>query len=145
MLARRLWSVSTEGDCEGRTVHNLGTHEGFLDDVALGLATEAYYALDLAPVEPDTRRLVDSGSSVHVRLPISTGTWGDHPHRLSYFRELLAGRPVEVEESIYFACVRLRRAESAEASLARRRAAALAKLSPEEIALLGIKVSPDHV
>lgn len=40
------WRVTTEGDCEGKSVTNLGTHYGHICEIALGLAGAAYYALD---------------------------------------------------------------------------------------------------
>ena len=38
-----LWNVTTEGDCEGRSVRNLGTYEGNIDEIAFALADKCFY------------------------------------------------------------------------------------------------------
>lgn len=40
-----LWSVTTEGDCEGRTTKQLGEHVGNIFDIAKQLAGQSYYQL----------------------------------------------------------------------------------------------------
>ncbi len=48
-----IWSVTTEGDCEGRTTTNLGIHQGFVDEIAFKLADKCYYYLRFEPVHLD--------------------------------------------------------------------------------------------
>ena len=40
-----LWEVSTEGDCEGRSVRKLGIFRGNYQDIAFALADKCYYVL----------------------------------------------------------------------------------------------------
>lgn len=39
------WHVTTEGDCEGRSITDLGVFEGNIDTIALALADRCYYSL----------------------------------------------------------------------------------------------------
>lgn len=41
-----LWKVTTEGDCEGRTVRNLGMYKGHILDIAAELASSTMYVLN---------------------------------------------------------------------------------------------------
>jgi hypothetical protein len=45
------WSVSTEGDCEGRSTRQLGTHYGHVAEIAFALADKCYYVLEFKPVD----------------------------------------------------------------------------------------------
>jgi hypothetical protein len=52
------WSVTTEGDEEGRSTTQLGTHYGHVAEIAFSLADKCYYALEFKPVDaapPQTR------------------------------------------------------------------------------------------
>lgn len=138
------WQVTTEGDCEGRSVRNLGTHTGFIDDIAFALADKAYYGLRFVPIEPT---VVDgsakTGSAVNVSLDIDTGTWDmTEAERTAYFKVMLHGRDTVVVPGQYHACVILRDGTTPEEQLkAQRRAVALvalAKLSKEEREALGV-------
>ena len=48
------WKVTTEGDCEGRSVTHLGTHYGHICEIDLGLAGAAYYGLHFEEVAAPT-------------------------------------------------------------------------------------------
>ncbi len=138
------WKVTTEGDCEGRTTTHLGEHTGYIDDIAFALAARAYYSLRFSAVEP---MVVDgsekTGTYVSVSLDIETGSW-DMPQarRVAYFKKLLAGRPVHVQEGQYYASVVLVDGTSPEAQAEAKRKliarAAIAKLSPDEREALGV-------
>lgn len=39
------WKVTTEGDCEGRSIRDLGTYTGYLDEMAFALADKCCYSL----------------------------------------------------------------------------------------------------
>lgn len=39
------FEVTTEGDCEGRSVRHLGTFTGYIDEIAFALADKCYYSL----------------------------------------------------------------------------------------------------
>lgn len=71
------WTVTTYGDCEGRTYKNLGTFKGHVVDIALSLAGKAMYDLCFVPavnpavlpeIKPDTK-------GVKIQLGIESGTW----------------------------------------------------------------------
>lgn len=46
------WTVTTEGDCEGRSVAPLGNYQGTIEEIALHLADRAYYNLYFYPMVP---------------------------------------------------------------------------------------------
>lgn len=45
------WSVSTEGDDEGRTTTQLGTHYGHVAEIAFSLANKCFYSLSFEPLD----------------------------------------------------------------------------------------------
>lgn len=139
-----IWTVTTEGDCEGRSTTNLGTFEGFIDEIAFALAGQAMYGLrfDLAK---DLNVVSKPRTRVNISLDIDTGTWDmQGPARIEFFKRMLAGRNVSVVESNYFASVMLVDGSSPEEILRKerdlKRKQALAKLTQEEQDLLGIGV-----
>jgi hypothetical protein len=137
------WKVTTEGDCEGRTTRDLGTHEGYLDEIAFALADRAYYGLRFSQAKPaklDTKK--PTGVSVPVSLDIETGTWDlSGSERVKYFKKLLEGSHTIVKPSKYYACVELRSTEDpavmAEQLKRIKRDQALAKLTQDEREALG--------
>lgn len=79
-----VWRVTTEGDCEGRSVRQLGTYEGHVLDIAKQLAGQAYYQLDFRRVEP---KKVDTGPAkthgeVHFRVDGHDTKFGDQNDQL---------------------------------------------------------------
>ncbi len=44
------WTVSTEGDVEGRSTRDLGTHYGHVAEIALFLADKSFYSLHFMPI-----------------------------------------------------------------------------------------------
>ena len=46
-----IWNVTTEGDCEGRTMKNLGVWEGYVDEIAFELADKCFYKLYFKPTQ----------------------------------------------------------------------------------------------
>jgi hypothetical protein len=62
------WNVTTEGDVEGRSTRQLGTHTGFIDDIAFKLADQAYYGLRFDPVDPAE---IETCTRVRVRVQVS--------------------------------------------------------------------------
>lgn len=56
LSAEHWWKVSTEGDVEGRTTKNLGTHHGTLYEVARKLSGSASWKLSFEWLSPETRR-----------------------------------------------------------------------------------------
>lgn len=144
-----IWHVTTEGDCEGRTTTDLGVHEGYLDQVAFDLAGEAMYTLEFNP--PGPKDFMSKIPSLVSQVRVSLG----HRFKLysmaalgrtAFFAELLKDRPVQVQQSSYYNAVELHRtispetrARARELELRFKREAALAKLTPEERAILGVR------
>jgi hypothetical protein len=142
--AHGFWKVTTEGDCEGRTTTNLGTYEGYLDDIAFALANKAMYGLRFTYVNPaELKGQHAKATKIQVSLDIETGTWDmKGKERVEYFRKMLMGRDVYIKEGQYYACVELVKGIDPEAQEAARqellRQSARSKLSAEELkALLG--------
>jgi hypothetical protein len=97
------WHVTTEGDCEGRSVVSLGLHDGHIVDIAKAFSGHAMYGLHFVSIhdrdpsamntEPRQYQLAPTAerAKVWVGLPISTGTWdlvGDE--RIAWFKAFLA-------------------------------------------------------
>lgn len=139
-----VWHVKTEGDCEGRTTKDLGTHTGFLDEIAFKLAEQAYYALEFSEVDTFVLNAkLPVSEKVTVRLNADSMTWDlNSIQRAEHFREMLRGRDLTVSESLSYGCVELHSGASAEARAAAKRQViinrALNKLTPEEIEALGV-------
>lgn len=128
------FTVTTEGDCEGRTIKNLGTHTGFIDVIAFALSDKCYYSLYFSPVDP-AAPLVDKGAA-SVNISMSAIGVGENRHKNAYFA--FAGRPVTVKESNFYGAVTLTRKVSPEMEAQLARGAALAKLSAADRAALGV-------
>lgn len=141
------WTVTTEGDCEGRSTRNLGTHTGYLDDIAFALADQAYYGLEFEPVHPDKllkKRVAVGSKSIQVKLGVSSGTWDlTGPERVSYFKRMLGARATIVLPGTYFASVKLATEISPEAQAEAKKNLALQsarlKLTPAELKILGLE------
>lgn len=129
------WKVTTEGDCEGRTVTDLGTYTGFIDEIAFALGRKCYYVLNFKAVSLSTPKLTPLTSKVNIQLDVGSGTWdiGD-TKRVAFAKELFKGRDVKVTPCNYYATFTIE-AGNAEQT---KRANALSKLTPEERSLLGL-------
>lgn len=69
------WEVTTEGDCEGRSVSRLGIYEGYIDKIALALADRCYYSLCFRPIDPRALDLTPKRKSVEISFDIGSNTW----------------------------------------------------------------------
>ena len=101
------WQVTTEGDVEGRSTRNLGTFEGYLDDIAKGLADQSYYSLTFKRLG-DTITIPEPKDvkSVNIALDIDSKTWNmTRDIRAIVLGEVLKDRPVKVSEGNYYASV----------------------------------------
>lgn len=129
------WNVTTEGDVEGRTTIQLGTHEGHIDEIALHLAKKCYYSLTFKLVEPITT-FEPAKKKVNVQLDIESGTWDMKSEELvDKMKELFADRPVHVEPCNYYASFTI----ATEKNIREEdKKAALNKLSDYEKELLGL-------
>lgn len=139
--AQAFWQVTTEGDCEGRTVHSLGTHFGYIDDIAFALADKSYYSLCFKEIEPFDAS-VPTGNKVNVTLDIGSGTWDmNMVERKKFMENLLGDRDTAVLDGESYASVTLvmgkNEIQRQEREKEMLKLQALAKLSDEERAALG--------
>lgn len=103
-----VWHVTTEGDEEGRSTRDLGSHEGHIVDIAKKLSPDAFYSLHFSPAFAKEKAKIKAPlDSVNVHLAIDSGTWDlQGEARLAYYRSMLSGRnDVSVTPCNYFACV----------------------------------------
>lgn len=136
------WKVTTEGDCEGRSVTDLGVHYGFIDDIAFALADKSYYSLCFKLIEPCDLSF-PKATKVNIVLDIDSGTWDMNPsQRKDFVTKMLGDRDVAVKEGQYYASVELlmgkteiMRKEHEKEILKQK---ALSKLSMEDRELLGL-------
>jgi hypothetical protein len=130
-----MWKVTTEGDVEGKTTRDLGTHEGNLDDIAFMLGGKVGYTLEFRRVYPE-KQLGETPpvSKVHVSLADAGLASLPPAERAKYFSDMLIDRPCIVSEGQYYDSVVLTMPEE------RRKAAelqkALSKLEDSEIEVL---------
>lgn len=131
-----IWQMTTEGDCEGKSTRNLGVYSGRLDDIAFALAGKAMYSLTFKKLDLTVPTLTEGREKVNVVLDIDSGTWGmAAEERVAAVREMLKGaEDIFVSNGNTYASVTLSRGNH-QASV---RKAALAKLTDEEKATLGL-------
>lgn len=133
-----LWKVTTEGDCEGRSIRDLGTFKGYIDEIAFALADKCFYSLCFTYLsEKDYMTpLVPKSDTVNVSLNIDSGTWDlDNKERASWARKFLSDRDVEVLEGQYYASFVLKTKRKTVKDIRRE---ALNKLTEEELDALGL-------
>jgi len=105
-----IWSVSTEGDCEGISTIQLGVFQGHVDDIACYLASKAYYCLSFTRILVKEIGAQDkSAIDVHVQFDIKSDTWNMDPKiRASALNEtIFCDRPVLAIAAQQFGCVKL--------------------------------------
>lgn len=108
-----IWQVTTEGDCEGKSITDLGIHEGYIDDIAFKLGSKVYYSLCFKLINKIKKEILKPVNKVNIHLDINSGTWDLHGEaRLNYFRNLLKNRDIKISEcpfksSLYYGCVTL--------------------------------------
>lgn len=131
-----LWEVTTEGDVEGRSTRNLGTHKGHVDEIALHLAKECFYSLHFKLVEP-IETFTPAKKEVNVMFDIGTGTWNyDKDGLVRKMKEFFADRPVHIKHCNYYASFTITTEKDIRAEDRRK---AIEKLSEYERELLGVK------
>lgn len=132
------WTVTTEGDCEGRTTRHLGTFTGYLDEIALHLADKCSYSLTFKYNKP-IKTFTPTNNKVNVTLDIDSGSWGiTNDERIQYFKEILKDRSnIRVEHGTSYASVILVDERVSEDDLIRNQA--LKKLTDREKKVLGLK------
>lgn len=132
------WSVTTEGDVEGRTTRHLGTFEGYVDEIALHLADQCYYSLTFKKIKPVTN-FVPSRNDVDVTFDIDSGTWNTPNKELAkQMKKFFSNRPVHILPSNYFASFKIS-LDDPKSEEEKAREQALAKLTEDEKKILGLK------
>ena len=132
-----LWEVTTEGDCEGRSIKDLGIYEGYIDEIALALADRVGYCLRFRPVDTHALDMTPKRKEIQISFDVDSNTWDmDSDGIVAAFEEVLKDRPVYVREGRYFSSVTLTTEKETEEE---KRQKILEKLSPEERRILGIE------
>lgn len=106
-----VWKVTTEGDCEGRTIKNLGTYTGYIDEIAKLLVMSGNtpgYSLDFKSVgvlKPKNNKEV---KSVHVTFSRNYSMYDMESESLKAWGEnLFRDRPVKVSIGKYYKSIKL--------------------------------------
>ena len=130
------WRVITEGDVEGRTIQELGTYTGFVDEIAFHLADQVYYSLRFIATK-EVKKFIPKEKEVNISFDINSGTWDLTPsERLKFMKEVFHDRPVLVSNGKSFASVLLTNEKISQADIDRKKA--LEKLTDKEKELLGL-------
>lgn len=131
-----IWRVTTEDDCEGKSICDLGIHKGYIDDIAFGLADKQYYSLQFSAVDPRELDMTPKRNEVFVSLDIDSDTWGMKDKELiSFWEEMMKNRNVTVRKGRGYNVVTL---TSNRRTVEDIRQEALAKLTEKERAALGL-------
>tara|TARA_R100000951_G_C2632155_1_gene178028 strand:+ start:457 stop:855 length:399 start_codon:yes stop_codon:yes gene_type:complete len=125
----RLWSVQTEGDCEGRTVTSFGTFQGSIVDIAQRLASKAYYQLTFTEVAPQNNYPQISKIPKEVHMSV-------RGMRTSEVRKKLNDEGHNTGESNFYDAFTLK--IPVRDIIAMKKKIALDKLTDEEKGLLGL-------
>jgi hypothetical protein len=71
-IMNTIWKVTTEGDCEGRSVQQLGLFTGEIDDIAFYLKDKSYYKLTFREETVGVKHIdhiVGKSGKVSVQVP----------------------------------------------------------------------------
>lgn len=130
------WEVTTEGDVEGRSTRNLGTHTGWVDEIALHLGNKCGYSLCFNKVE-EIKTYNPTVKSVNVSFGVKSGTWNlNSSERSNLMSIIFKDRPVTIEKSNYYSAFVITSKTVSEDEIKRQKA--LNKLNDEEKKLLGL-------
>lgn len=95
------WSVSTDGDCEGRSTRQLGEYYGHVAEIAFHLANKAMYDIEFTPIRIGTKgerqTYQATASKVWIQLGIGSGTWDMTPERRAKWFESWLDCPEDIE------------------------------------------------
>ncbi len=126
----RVWKVTTEGDCEGKSVKQLGIYLGEVHEIAFHLASKAYYALHFEEIPSHRAEVLPPTKD---RVCISFG-YGIKPQpSLVDLKHSLEGTGVKVSKGNMYSSFLLE-----DVSLRTRREEAIAKLTDEDRRILGV-------
>ena len=134
---RQAWEITTEGDCEGRSVKQLGVFVGRFYEIAFHLAKKCCYSLRFKPAEIDTN-FTPVAKEVHVGFDIESGLWDLTPINRAEFVKSMLNKDaiVTIEPSNYYASFKVVVKEDIRSKLIKEQA--LSKLTEEERQVLGL-------
>lgn len=138
-----LWKVTTENDCEGRTMKELGYYEGNPIDIAFVLSDKAMYSLSFTEVSaaiitPDE---LEKSTRDEVNLTFAMDSIYSACDDIVSFVNgfFIENRPVYVDSKRAFNSITLKKGvpdKNRDLELARKQA--LSKLTEDEKVLLGL-------
>lgn len=131
------WHVTTEGDCEGRSITDLGVFEGNIDTIALALADRCYYyTLYFTAVDPTAYDKTPKKDEINISIYGASGMYDmTKEERLDAMRNMLKDRPVFVRDGDRADTFII---STKQESREKRRQKVLDKLTAEERELLGV-------
>ena len=129
-----VWKVTTEGDCEGRSIKQLGIHEGYVDEIALCLADKNSYSLEFTRVAAPQKLELYSPVCGETTITVHNESEIYGALSLADLQTMFEGRPVTIKKSNYYKSVKLTSTNFIEV----KRKEALAKLTKKERILLGL-------
>lgn len=132
------WEVSTEGDCEGRSMRRLGIFKGHYCDIALALADQCCYSLHFRKIEPADMVPPAGCEREKVQITFSDSNFREPDAVMNGVRPVANARNISVEAGMWSGHVTLYRPCSEADKKARAIAKAKAKLTPEELEVLGL-------
>lgn len=102
-----VWEITTEGDCEGRSITRIGAFKGHFGDLALKHAKAAMYSLDLKKSKEDP--IVDnSAEQASVTVPYEISGSNDKAVQVRVM-QLWLGPDWIVEPHNYYRTVLIKR------------------------------------
>lgn len=139
----KLWKVTTEGDCEGRSTRNLGVYRGNPVNIAFLLADKVAYTLQFEEIViQDVPKFDPHGQQVSMNFSVSSQYYfgkSTESQRRAFFEDLIGVKPVKITNANPGAHSIELTSTCVSNSKAKKVKDALAKLSQEEIELLGLE------
>lgn len=104
------WSATTSGNDDGSTTKNLGTFYGHVAEIALHLADQSFFGIQLSPVlnvdAIERPNYQATGMNVNMSLDVCSKTWDLlSDRRADWFRKWFDTDDVVVSSSQYYASV----------------------------------------
>lgn len=132
------WDVSTEGDCEGRSMRRLGIFKGHFADIALALADKCCYTLWFTKVDEDKMILPKIQTKDEVDIAFSDSTGVDCFEMCKELRPILEKDNIFVTRGGYTGHIKVSREETVEMKKAKAIAKLKGVLNDEEMSILGL-------
>lgn len=134
-----IWSVSTESDCEGRGIRNLGIFQGHFCEIALGLADKSMYSLYFKKITPAEMIAPNVYTREEVQITFDDRSRNDSDEAMiREVRKHAAQLNIDVDKGMWSGHLTLHRPITEEDRKRRALAKAKAVLTPEELRVLGL-------